>query len=328
MSKYAEPGTLDESRPAFAARAYRTYLKTVYALFAGAFASRIIEEYGLHVILERDSAFGAGAVASKLSGRPLVREVIGPGVSHFSTTIAQKILAYNKSMVPEDCLDRTVFVRAAVNLDLFKPDNSQRDTVRSELGLGDSTVVGYVGTFQAWHGVADFIEAARMVHDRLGDVKFLLVGPMPRAVESLIRSRDLSRYLIVAGTVPYELVPSFINAADVLVAPYNTLISSRRAVGIGSPLKVLEYMACGKPTVGSFLPQVAEIIDEGVTGFLVPEGAPGVLAEKIMRLATDSELRSRIGKNAVEKVRKEFSWLTLARKIQDLLEDCAYAKVA
>jgi hypothetical protein len=57
---------------------YSGYLQSGYALYSGAEAARIIQENALDVILERETAFGAGAIASRLSKRPMILELIGP----------------------------------------------------------------------------------------------------------------------------------------------------------------------------------------------------------------------------------------------------------
>ena len=277
--------------------------------------------YGLQAIIERETAFGAGAIASLISHRPMILELIGPKYSLLSVSVSSKVLAYNEMMVPDGVRSKTVFVKAAVNPDVFKPDAAARNNIRGRLGIEDSIVVGYVGTFQPWHGMEDLIQAARILHDSSPKMKFLLVGPIPGRVRRLIDS-ELAKTLIFTGPVPYESVPEYINAFDIAVAPYNVLRSSRRSIGIGSPLKVLEYMVCGIPTIGSALPQVAEIIDDGRTGLLFPQGDAKLLAEKIVELAGNSELRNRIGRNALEKVREQFSWLSFARRMQLLLEEC------
>jgi glycosyltransferase involved in cell wall biosynthesis len=116
------------------------------------------------------------------------------------------------------------------------------------------------------------------------------------------------------------MVPSYINACDILVAPYNILNSSRRNKGIGSPLKVLEYMACGKPAIGSDLPQVADIIESGKTGLLFQQGNPVALAMSIMSLAENPSYRRQLGDRAINAIEKQYSWSTLAEQIASVLE--------
>ncbi|MDA4126820.1 MAG: glycosyltransferase family 4 protein [Thaumarchaeota archaeon] len=303
------------------ARAYNLYLQSFNALFVGVFASKLARDHRLQVIIERETAFGAGAVASLISHRPMVLELIGPRYSKLSAAVCSRVLAYNEKMVPRGTMGKTVFVKAAVNLDLFKPDPIARSSVRKRLGLEGSTVVGYVGTAQSWHGIEDLISASRKLRESVLGLKYLLVGPMPAKVRALAGS-DPDAAFILAGTVPYPEVADYINACDIMVAPYNILKSSRRAKGIGSPLKVLEYMACGKAVIGSDLPQVADIIDDRETGLLFTQGNPDLLADRIEELSRDGALRESLGSRAIEKVRREFSWLSFARRVNSELINC------
>ena len=122
-------------------------------------------------------------------------------------------------------------------------------------------------------------------------------GPHSDAVVESVEKRGLSDVVRLIGPVPYDRVPSYVNACDILVAPYNILGTSRRSKGIGSPLKVLEYMACGKPTIGSNLPQVADLIEDGKTGLLFPQGDARSLAKSITMLADDPRYRQQFGRS-------------------------------
>ena len=71
-------GTVSEGNGGLSGRAYHLYLETGFALYVACVAARFIDSYGLDVIIERETAFGAGAIASRLTGRPMVLEMIGP----------------------------------------------------------------------------------------------------------------------------------------------------------------------------------------------------------------------------------------------------------
>ena len=178
-----------------------------------------------------------------------------------------------------------------------------------------------MGTSQSWHGLADLVKAARILKQSGLGVKFLLVGPVSADVVKAAET-ELAGTLVLTGSVPYREVAEYINAADIAVAPYNILRSYRRTKGIGSPLKVLEYMACGKPVVGSDIRQVAEIIEDGKDGVLFPQGDVEGFAGKISKLAKNGQLREELGKNALEKARNGFSWYTFAVRLQEELIEC------
>jgi glycosyltransferase involved in cell wall biosynthesis len=307
--------------PGALSAAYNLYLKTVNALVTGIVAARLMKSHGLEIVIERETAFGAGAVASLISKKPMILEVVGPDTSWLSASTSTIILAYNEKMVKKNHLGKVTFVKAAVNTELFKPDPELKAQARRELGFDDSIVVGYVGTFQPWHGLDDLNRASEYLKGSGIPFKFLMVGPMG---EYRRGPRTMGGFpSVFTGSVPYETVPAYVNAADILVAPYNAKKSTRTDVGIGSPLKILEYMACGKPTVASDLPQVKSIIEDGRTGLLYPEGDVRAFALAIEELALNESLREDLGRNALGKVRSEFTWVSFAEKILALLSQAS-----
>ncbi|MBO3755098.1 MAG: glycosyltransferase, partial [Candidatus Brockarchaeota archaeon] len=142
VSEYLQVGR--QRKTGFVDLVYRAYLFTVYALYAGIVAANLVRKNNLDIIVERETSFGAGAMASMLTGRPMVLELVGPRCSILSVKRASRVLAYTENMLPEGVpRSRVVIVTAAVDTDLFKPDEEQGRIVREKYGLGSSTVVGY-----------------------------------------------------------------------------------------------------------------------------------------------------------------------------------------
>lgn len=321
LSKYSWRLGGERGRDRLVGLAYRTYLQTVNAAYISAEAGRVIRLHTLDGVIERETAFGAGAIAARMTHRPMLLEVIGPRCSPLSLYQCFKLLAYNARMVPPAVRKKTIYVEAAANTSLFKRDNWAREAIREKYALGDSIVVGYVGTFQSFHGIGDLVRAAGLIIKQMPGVKFLLVGPYSQEVKRLADELGASHALIFVGPVRYEQVPSYINACDILVAPYNTKNSERKEAGIGSPLKVLEYMSVGKPTIGSALPQVAAIISHLKTGMLFPEGDVRALSDAVLELASNRDLRESLGNAAMKQVREKYTWLSLARRVQDIMAE-------
>jgi len=313
------PPSLDSSAEGALSRAYRVYLQTVNALRIGVRASRLVKKFRLNIVIERETAYGAGAVASLISGRPLLLEIIGPRTSRLSIRRCFRLLAYSPLMVPEVGRRKAEYVEAAVNTELFRPDNRAGEQIRSKYALGNNIVIGYVGTFQAVHGIHDLLMAASMALKQMPALKFLMVGPRQEQAVAAVNQHGIANSVIFTGPVPYEEVYCYLNASDILVAPYNVENTDRRVFGIGSPLKVLEYLAVGKPTIGSSLPQIEAIIENERTGILFPQGDRRELARAILRLAGDPVLRETLGRNGYEMVRKKYSWCSFARQIQATL---------
>ncbi|HDM79293.1 MAG TPA: glycosyltransferase [Deltaproteobacteria bacterium] len=111
--------------------------------------------------------------------------------------------------------------------------------------------------------------------------------------------------------VPYQrdsaIVAQYYQAADLYVhaAKVDTF-----------PNTVLEALACGTPVVATAVGGIPEQIEDGVTGFLVPPGDPQAMADRILKLLTDQELRRRIAHRAAEVARERFD---LDRQVKDYI---------
>ena len=315
----SDSGSISEMRNGLASRLYELYLRTAYSIYSGAEASRIVRDLSVDAILERETAFGAGAVASWMTNRPMLLELIGPRYNRLSISTSARIVAYSEVMTPLNARNKTSYVTAAVNPELFHPDPASGRAVRELYALGDSPVIGYVGTFQSWHGVDDLLGAAKVVLESFPHTRFLLVGPFFQDAKKKAAKVGITENTIFTGPISYVNVPGYINACDILVAPYNISNSSRRSHGIGSPLKILEYMACGKATIGSSLPQVESLLQDHSTGLLFPPGDVNALASSMIELLRSEELRTELGRCALEVVRTRYTWIALAAQLRALL---------
>lgn len=300
---------------------YTLYLFTFFALYAGLATARIIKTYHVDVILERESSLGAGAIASLLTGRPMVLEIIGPRYSRLSLKRAKKIIAYTRSMIREAVPEQDLrIVSAAVDVKTFTPNSAAGRRVRLKHDLGESPVIGYVGTFQTWHGVEDLVCAAQQVLARLPSAKFLMVGPYFRNTKLLASQKGLAKAFVFTGPVSHTEIPDLINASDVLVAPYDPSRSGlRKKYGMGSPLKIFEYMACRKPVIATSVEPITEIVEDQVTGILVPPGDSEALAKAIIKVIEAKDLAAKIATKARRMVIAKYSWENLARQLQDFL---------
>ena len=297
-------------------RLYSLYLSTVQALLGGLVAARIIVKNGLDVVLERETSFGAGAVASLLTGRPLVLEANGPRFNRFSLSRATKILAYSYSMVDERVRRKTELMHSGVNPELFRPDLESRSTIRSRHELRLSPVIGYVGTFQAWHGLEDLVQASRAVLQSFPEAKFLMVGPGSDQTRALTEKLGVRASFVFTDAVPYAQVPMYINAADILVSPTNPS-GAPWTLKYGPPaqIKILEYMACRKPVISTDTEPSRRIVRDGVTGIAVPPGDPKALSEAICRLIRAPALADELADHAYTLVTERYTWAAHADEL-------------
>jgi glycosyltransferase involved in cell wall biosynthesis len=302
---------------------YRFYLKTFFSIYVSFIVSSIIKKSKASIIMERETSFGAGALASILTGRSLYLEIVGPDYSRISASRSKAIFYYNEKMLRE-WVDRRkcVKVTAGVDREIFHPDDFMRKRKRQEVSIKEKDVlVGYVGTFQKWHGVDTLISSFSLLKKKSPNIKCILVGPNYQEYRKLSEGLGLNDTLLFTGQVEYKDTSSYINACDIMVAPYNPDVDPlRRRFGIGWPIKILEYMACRKPVISTSVYPVTEIIKDKISGRLVPPGNAIELSHAIAELAVDKELSSRIASTGYEKVASQYSWEKVAMDMSEEMQ--------
>lgn len=313
-SVYDAPRAKSTGRPSLPENAYAIYLRTIHMLYAAAISTRLIARNRLDIVLERETSWGSGALAATITARPVVLEIIGPRYSGISVRRAVKILVYTDSVAPA-LKTKKVVVPAGADTDLFKP-RADGEEIRKLHNLTGKTVVGYVGTFAEWHGVRDLIEASKAVLKRAPTTRFLMVGPYYETAERLVEEAGLSEAFVFTGPVPYQTVPRYINASDVLVAPYNPVSKGEFTF---FPLKIVEYMACRKAVVATAVGVIPSLVKDRENGLLVKPGDPTELAQAIVRLLTDRDLAENLGRKARSTVQEEYSWRSFARHLERIL---------
>lgn len=234
---------------------------------------------------------------------------------------ARRVLAYSSAMVGGRVSQEKVsVVPAGVDTAVFSADPEKGVKIRENLGWENEFVVGYVGTFQLWHGVDTLFSACERLNSSSMRVKILLVGPYYADAMQYAKKLEMMSDTRFVGPVPYVDVPGYINACDVLCAPYNPELSmARRKSGIGAPLKVLEYMACEKPVVSSSVPPIDEVLENGKAGILVPPGDSASLADALKELMESPARAASMGKEARKIVVEKYAWSSLARTLEQVL---------
>jgi glycosyltransferase involved in cell wall biosynthesis len=181
-------------------------------------------------------------------------------------------------------LSKITVVPSGTDTDLFRP-LPKKECCRN-LGLDPSfSYVGFVGSLFFHQGIDTLIESAPNILRRFSNTRFLLVGdgPMMETWKRKVQLQGLERAFIFPGQVPYKLVPEYIGCMDICVAPH------RHDTNQASPVKIFDYMACGKPIVASDIEVVREIIgNSGCAELVVPE-SPDHLSLAIISLLQNSE---------------------------------------
>jgi glycosyltransferase involved in cell wall biosynthesis len=168
----------------------------------------------------------------------------------------------------------------------------QSAAVRQSLGVGgDTPVVLYTGTFEAYQGLDLLFEAMALVHRQRGDARLVLAGGKP---EQIVMAREAARRAGIetittfAGERPAEEVPAYLAAADVLVSP--------RSRGTNTPLKIYQYLRAGRPIVATRLLTHTQVLDDDTA--ILTGATPRAFADGIVAALTNRERASSVALHA------------------------------
>ena len=162
----------------------------------------------------------------------------------------------------------------------------------------------------------ELIKAARYVVKRYPNAIFLIIGNEDKdEYQVMVQGEGLEKNFRFVGFVPHEEVPAYIAGAKIGV----NVFPDEPYYASAQPLKILEYMALGKPIVATNLPGTAEIVQHESQGFLYDAKDCQQLANYIIRLLDDDRLREQMGKKGVFTVSK-YGWDTVGEKLLKTLE--------
>lgn len=230
-------------------------------------------------------------------------------------------------VVYPNCIDPSVF-------DPNRFSNSDVVTLRQRLGIApDATVATFIGTFGAWHG-ADFLARAirrLILEDRdwieAHKLTFLLIGDglkMPE-VKELLGGSPFSRFVTLTGLIPQSEAPAYLSASDIFLSPH--IPNPDGSAFFGSPTKLFEYMAMGKPIVASDLDQIGEVLrgtylsegsaSDGPLAALFSPASEDDFLNALRKVVVDPEGAASMAQRARESALRSFTW---ARHVGAILE--------
>jgi glycosyltransferase involved in cell wall biosynthesis len=172
------------------------------------------------------------------------------------------------------------------------PQAGTGDAIRRALHVSRETpVVLYTGTFEPYQGLDLLYAAMRGVIDALPDARLVMVGGEPAQIESArrkVRELGIERAVIFTGQRPFEEVPAYLDAADVLASP--------RSTGTNTPLKIYQYLRSGRPIVATRLLTHTQVLTDE-TSFLA-DPTPRAFAEAVLAALRDPAAAKAVGERA------------------------------
>ena len=204
-----------------------------------------------------------------------------------------------------------------VDLGQFDVSTATNSVVR-QYKLENKRVLGFIGSFYRYEGLQLLVQAMQVVAAHRPDVRLLLVGggEMESFIGDEVRRLHLEDTVLLMGSRPQEEVRDFYAAMDILVYPR----LSERITNLVTPLKPLEAMAMGKLVVGSNAGGIAELVENGKTGFLFEAGSRDDLVFTLLKALHETDRWPSVTRDARNYVERDRQWSAIIPRYYDVYD--------
>jgi glycosyltransferase involved in cell wall biosynthesis len=162
----------------------------------------------------------------------------------------------------------------------------------------------------------DSFRRAVAIHPNL-HLDYIGTGELFSAAQDFVRAMHLIDHVTLHGGQPPTIVHQMMHTADIFLQ--HSVVDAITGDEEGLPVAILEAMARSLPIVSTHHAGIPEAVVEGETGFLVSEGDTQSMANYIVQLATDGQLRSRMGQAGYQRVQELFTWERERRALLELM---------
>ncbi|MEK6589444.1 MAG: glycosyltransferase family 4 protein, partial [Nitrospinota bacterium] len=189
---------------------------------------------------------------------------------------------------------------------------------RSEFHLKkDERAVGMLGGIAGTKGAIEFIKSARIVKERIGNVKFFIIGELPSEIKGFFRSffvritgmrhyfSEMKEFIVKEGLEKDVIftgvrtdIPNVIAGLDLIVFPSTVPHFAR---------PIIEAGAMGKPVVASDIGGPRELVADGITGRLCQPGNVHILADAITDILSNDDISKKMGEAGFQQAKDKFN---------------------
>lgn len=285
------------------------YERSGFLLSSG---SEMAQKYGIPHVVEVNAPFEEEVRAFEGAGSLLERK----GRKKLQQVLQNARLVVTVSSVLRDFLCKhygvkessTIVTPNAINPDFIHPDTALKAEIETKWIRGKKPVVGFVGSVFPYHGVDLLIRAFASIDELRRNGLLLIVGDgyLIPELKQLAATLGCSESIQFTGSVPHNAVFSFIERMDITVMA--------RSNWYGSPVKIFEYGAMGKPVIAPDTAPVRDVMVPGEHGVLIGSGADE-LKEALLSLLHDPGKTQRMADAFQQKVFVQHTWEQVARQV-------------
>lgn len=227
--------------------------------------------------------------------------------------MATKVICLNKieaekvGRLTGEC-NKISIIPNGVDINFFKP-----------LKKPISGTLVWIGRFVPEKGLLFLLFALQKVIRKNSAVKLLLGGdgPIKNQLVNSVKELGLQKNVVFLGSL---------GRTEVVVTLSNSSIFVLPSLKEGMPRALLEAMACGRPIIGTNISGIAAVVENGVTGFLVPPKDSEALSDAILKLLSDKDLRENMGHNARELIVSNYNSVKISEKVINVYTEAVNKK--
>jgi len=268
--------------------------------------------YGLLGALSGFSPFVISVWGSDVFSFPK-KSFIHKAMLKFNLKKADKILSTSHVMAKETALYTNKNIEVTpfgIDMEQFKPM-----TVES-LFTQEDVIIGTVKSLEKEYGIEYLIKAFKILSDKYKELplKLLIVGggSLDLKLKQLVKTLNIENQTVFTGKVPFDDVPNYHNMLSISV-----FVSNNESFGVS----IIEASSCAKPVVVSNVGGLPEVVEDGVSGFIVPPRDPEATAKAIKKLILDKDLNHQMGQAGRQRVERLYNWTNNVNHMLSIYKD-------
>lgn len=202
-----------------------------------------------------------------------------------------------------------------VDIGMFKKKNIKKPKKYSK-----NKILLFVGRLSDQKGLQYLIDAMPEIIKYDPKIKLLIIGegPYEKILQEKLQSNNVEEHIEFLGSMPHTEISKHYNFADIFVMPSLSTKTGTEALG----LSLLEAMSSGCAVIGAKVGGITYVIKDQHNGLLVNQKDSKSLSEKVIFLLKNKKESARLGNNAIQSIRKDYSWEEVAKdffKVYDYL---------
>ncbi len=181
----------------------------------------------------------------------------------------------------------------------------------------DFFVLSFLGQFSPERDLDVAVEAIQFLKPGIPNLKMLFVGDgvYRKTLQEKIKKENVEEIAEIVGWIPFEKTASYLAASDVCIIPQG----SNDLIDNGTPHKLFQYMAMGKPVVVSDAKALKQVVEETQCGEVFRSRSPEDFAHAVLKIKNNPDFP--YGKNGIKAVQEKYNWGNSAKALRELYEE-------